>query len=380
MTRSARFRIEQTAPQWPRIWAVTEWLYWCQEINDTLKRDVNGALFKAAYNAVDWERYYERLKGSPFYSWATEGEGILSFGGPRHIEDDSFFSTIGSLSTWEGDWLEEHPDFNQVLHDVHVEAATQMIDFILERAPQNREKQKRRKRQRRNRRRKRSKTRPESTTFQVGDSVVVRPGTIDPDFDVDIGGWQGRVTEEPSAEGMITIVWDSITLQSTPAAFIEQCEEQGLGWSEYLLEASEVELTTPRDTEEDVARAVEALSRRFAWIWLGEEGERINRILGGIDPDDVMALLRAWEKHLMERLSFPFEAEIFEHQRGGPLRMGDRVSARGISAVDDLYGIVVEVRYQRRRYDLLLCDLRVADASSPNYELVRDYAVWFANR
>lgn len=375
MKKSTRFRVEQIAPQWPRIWAVTEWFYWCQEINDILKKDTNGALFRAAYDAVDWEKYYERLKGSPFYDWAIEGEGILSFGGPRHIEDDSFFSTIGDLTDWEESWLEKHPEFNQVLHDVHVETATQMIDFISERASQNREKQKQRKR-----RRKRSKTRPESTAFQAGDSVVVKSGTIDPDFDVDIGGWQGRATEEASAEDMISIAWDSITLQSMPVALIERCENQGLEWSECLLEASEVELTAPRDTEEDVAQAVEAVSRRSAWTWLGEEGKRINRILGGTDPDDVMALLRVWEKHLVEHLSFPFEAEIVEHQRGGPLRVGDRVRVRGVSAVDDLYGVVVAVRYQRRRYDLLLCDLEVTDESSPNHELVRDYVVWFANR
>ena len=129
-----KFCIGQIRPELRRIWGVVEWFYWNQEINDILKRDVENALFNAAYDAVDWERYYERLKDTPFYDWAVEGGGILSFGGPAHIERNSFFSTIGDMSTVEEDWLEEHPEFNQVLHDIHAETAAQMIDFILEHA------------------------------------------------------------------------------------------------------------------------------------------------------------------------------------------------------------------------------------------------------
>jgi hypothetical protein len=128
---ATRFRIKQIVPQWPDTWAVTEWFCWNPAANEVLKRDTNGALFEAAYDAVDWESYYERLKSTPFYKWAVEGGGILSFGGPFHIERGEFFSTIGDISTVEGDWLQEHPEFNQVLHDIHVETAEQMIDYLL---------------------------------------------------------------------------------------------------------------------------------------------------------------------------------------------------------------------------------------------------------
>jgi hypothetical protein len=33
------------------------------------------------------------------------------------------------------------------------------------------------------------------TKLRKGDSVVVKPGVMDLDFDIDIGGWQGRITE-----------------------------------------------------------------------------------------------------------------------------------------------------------------------------------------
>ncbi len=230
--------------------------------------------------------------------------------------------------------------------------------------------------------RKRRRKRKKARKLQVGDSVIVKPGVMDTDFDVEIGGQQGRITEiaPQGNQEMVMLAWDSVTLRDMPDAVIEQSEQQGLDWARYIIEASNVELTTPRDTEADVAQAVQALSRKFAWVWLGEEGKRINRILKGIDPKDEMALFRAWETYLKEHLSFPFEAEIFEPQRRGPLGAGDRVKVLGISLVADLYGIIVEVRRGRRKYELPLCDLEVVDEDSPNYQPVSDYSLWFANR
>ena len=56
------------------------------------------------------------------------------------------------------------------------------------------------------------------------------------------------------------------------------------------------------------------------------------------------------------------------------------MTVRGISEVDDLYGIIVRLRYGRRQYAFPLCDLEATDERSPNHRIVRDYAVWFANR
>ena len=234
----------------------------------------------------------------------------------------------------------------------------------------------------RKRRRRRSKARPEIATFQVGDSVVVRPGTMDPDFGIEIGGWQGRISEIHPAgnQDTVMVAWDSITLRHIPGWVIVQSEEQGLDWTSMGLEIRTVELVAPRDTEKDVAQAIEALSKTHAWSWLGEEGRRIGEILAGADPDDEMAVLDAWEDHLAKCLSFPFEAEVSEYQERGPMQAGDRVTVQRILDVADLYGIIVRLTHRRRQYAFPLCDLEVADESSPNYQLVMDYAVWFANR
>jgi hypothetical protein len=130
MTKESRF--SQVPAAYRQVWGAVEWLYWPQEVNDCLRGDTGNALFNAAYDAVDWKSYCERLKGTPFYDWAMEENGaILSFGGPAHIERSSFFSTIGDMTTAEERWLKAHPEFNQVLHDIHVETVEQMVDYIL---------------------------------------------------------------------------------------------------------------------------------------------------------------------------------------------------------------------------------------------------------
>jgi len=127
-----KFRIQQIAPELPHLWAATEIFYWNQEVINILKKDVGGKLLEAAYDSVDWEGYYERLKGTPFYDWRKGGSGFLSMGGSAHIEENNFFSVLGDISLHEEEYLKEQPEVNQLIHDLHVELAEHMIDFILQ--------------------------------------------------------------------------------------------------------------------------------------------------------------------------------------------------------------------------------------------------------
>ena len=68
-----KFRVEQNAPELPATWAATEFFYWNQDVIDILKKDVDGRLLWAAYESVNWERYYKRLKRTPFYDWKKWG-------------------------------------------------------------------------------------------------------------------------------------------------------------------------------------------------------------------------------------------------------------------------------------------------------------------
>jgi len=215
-----------------------------------------------------------------------------------------------------------------------------------------------------------------------GDSVVVKSGVQDVDFDFDIGGWQGRVEEvEPrEREGILLIHWDSVTLREMPDEMIEGCEKQGLSWALYPIPASDVEPARPRDTQADVARVVEELEKKHAWIGIGPEGRAIQEVLAGVDPDDVVAAFDAWNDHMEEHLEFPFEAKVNEFQERGPLRGGDQVTVVSIAGLDYTYGVIVHLRRGGQRYNFPLCDLAVLDTSSPNHDLVQEYRVWFANR
>jgi hypothetical protein len=113
------------------------------------------------------------------------------------------------------------------------------------------------------------------SVLKVGDSVVVKAGVTDPDFGTDLGGWQGRIigTDTSEREGpLVTIRWDSVTLQEMPASLIDQCEDRGLGWTEFVLLAGEVERTTPRDREQDAEQVAQGLARQHAWSYLGRTG------------------------------------------------------------------------------------------------------------
>lgn len=216
--------------------------------------------------------------------------------------------------------------------------------------------------------------------LSVGDSVRVKPGVKDEEFGLDLGGWQGRIAEVDEKNELILIAWDSITLQSLPAAYISDAEEQGLGWDSYYLAPEDIELAEARDVKVRTERVRNEIGAKFAWHHLGEEGREISRILDGVAPDDELRLYDRWGEHLSATLTFPFQAEVTEFQERGPLRGGDMLVVHGIESSEDLYGLIVKVTKGRKTYYFPLCDLAVADEKSPNHDPVQLYAVWFANR
>ena len=220
--------------------------------------------------------------------------------------------------------------------------------------------------------------------FPIGESVVVKPGVADPDHGFDMGGWQGRVTENHYADEqgnpLVSIAWDSITLKQMPVEVIERCEEDGLDWSSMGLYASEVMSAAPRDKIHQVQKVKDEIEDAHQMDHLGEQGRRMQQILNSADRKGEMGRFKAWEKYLNEKLTFPFDAEVSEHQDRGPIRIGERVNVLGIEIVDDSYGIIVSIKTKRGHYDFPLCDLEATPNTSPNYQPLNDYVVWFANR
>ena len=146
--------------------------------------------------------------------------------------------------------------------------------------------------------------------FKIGNSVVVKSGVKDPDLDINIEGWQGRIVEVEKKDNIVGIAWDSITLKSMPDWVIVKCEIEGLDWRRMHLPADAVELATPADTE------------------TGPDE---------VDPDDVWDAHKRWENHLRKVLQFPFDAEITAAHPRGPLQPGDRVRVHDISLLDGSY-------------------------------------------
>ena len=224
----------------------------------------------------------------------------------------------------------------------------------------------------------------EQSNYKIGQSVAVKPGAVDIDYGYDLSGWQGRVTEnhhvDEQKKPLVTVAWDSLTLKQMPVEMIERCEEDGLDWSSMGLYASEVMPASPRDKIHQVDQVKAEIEDAHQMDHLGEQGRRMQQILNSADRKGEMGRFKAWEKYLKANLTFPFEAEVSEPQERGPIRTGERVSVLGIEIVDDSYGIIVSIKTKRGHYDFPLCDLEALPDTSPNYQPLNDYIVWFANR
>lgn len=215
--------------------------------------------------------------------------------------------------------------------------------------------------------------------FNLGDTVKVKAGVQDSDFDLALGGWQGRIVAIHEEESL-KVAWDSITLRALPPFWIKQSEEEGYGWQTYYLPPEDLELAPARDTEEDVAAALAELQAMYAWDWIGPEGELIGEVLRGVDPEDDYRKIEAWAAYMQKQLTFPFDALVAEYQERGPLQSGDRVRVHGITNADASYGIIVNLHKGHKNYAFPLCDLKAQDEISENHDNIAAYRLWFANR
>lgn len=221
--------------------------------------------------------------------------------------------------------------------------------------------------------------------LKIGDSVVVREGVKEPDLEYfEIGGWQGRVldidTDSDKDHVLITIEWDSLTLFQMPSDYIEQSEIDGFDWSCMVLYDSDLEISVSRDKKENVKKAKAKLSDKYYWASLGQEGSRISKILDGVDPHSEMKCLQRWSEHLDKELTFPIHAIVSESEDNWLIKSGDKVIIKAITHIVDMYGVIVSIRLNGKKYEFPLCDLEVIDKTLTDFQLIEDYGTWFANR
>ncbi len=214
--------------------------------------------------------------------------------------------------------------------------------------------------------------------LKAGDSVVVKAGTSDPDFEIDLAGWSGRVSEIDREGKLVTVAWDSHTLKAMPPPLITECEEEGLDWSVTVLDAASLQPAKPRDRQSDVERIKEKILDRHAWDEISARTPVIRDVLEGLSPGNDYALFEAWEQCFQKKLHFPFEAKITESQEQNGLKQGRRVVVERIGGIDQLTGVIVQVRCDHNEYNIPLCDIEVMNRSSENCTYVNGYALWFA--
>jgi hypothetical protein len=215
-------------------------------------------------------------------------------------------------------------------------------------------------------------------SFRMGDSVKVRQGVRDPDFDADLSCWQGRIVERIDAQH-VCIEWDSYTLQNMSHSQIKACERQGWGWRSIHLELSDIEKASPNDTQEQVEETVEKLEEQFFWAHLGVQGDRVGTVLSGISLDDEVGALKTWANYLNNTVTFPLPATVTEIQFTGSLQSGDLVTVHGIME-NYSQGLSVVVESNANQYYFPLSDLEVHDKESEFFSPVEDYVIWFSNR
>ena len=214
--------------------------------------------------------------------------------------------------------------------------------------------------------------------LKIGDTVKVKNGTIDPELGMDIGGWYGQIVE--IVNDLVIINLDSITLSNLPEQYIFQCEQKNLDWGRICLTSNDVQIAARRDTEKDFEETRKRIQAKHYWDYLGASGKIINQVLTNIRRGDHLAAFSAWEKYLAENLSFPFDAEIIEYQGSDLLKQGDKVRIHSITGNEDPYGVIAEIKLERKVFHFPVCDIEALDKTSINGRLIDTYRDWFGNR
>ena len=218
--------------------------------------------------------------------------------------------------------------------------------------------------------------------IEIGDYVKVKKGIKAPDSNYQLmDGWQGKITEIQKKHGLVEIEWDSETLLNTPERYLKDIIKQGYGYEIMTLELSELERANRRDNSKQREEVKAKLDAKIYWIELFENEDKsiqYGKLFRGIKLDNYNGLYQKWEEYLIENLDFPIETKVVETQRGR-IRNGAKIKLLDIEDYDDQYGIFGIGKFEREAITFPICDLEVIDKKSRNYELLRDYAIWFAN-
>jgi hypothetical protein len=241
-----------------------------------------------------------------------------------------------------------------------------------------------------------------SKEIKTGDSVRVRPGVKDPDYNYDISGWQGRVIHIDIDEGkFIEIAWDSVTLDQMPAGLVETSMEEGFDYCLMWLNENEVDLAESRDQQQAVDEKINALNERFGYISSEEQHQHIVQILDSEDLSVSKENLDRFYDYLSEHLKYPctltgmedfsweepyvlgvFDQEEYEQLKKKRASYTDHFTLIKLEdIIDDIKGIRVKVKRtsDKKFFVLPLWDLKTVYRKDQNHQIIDDYSYWMTN-
>jgi len=218
--------------------------------------------------------------------------------------------------------------------------------------------------------------------LKIGDFVKVKEGIKDPDFESQLmDNWQGKVIGIQTADNLVEIEWDVETLLSTPEKYLRKLIKEGYDYETMTLEVSVLERANRSDHSNQRKDAMSTLDAKLYWVELFEEEEKsikYGKLFHGINRDNYNEIYKRWAAYLSENLTFPIETIVVEAERGR-IKNGAQIKLLAIDDYDDMYGILGIGKYAREAVSYPICNLEAIDKKSKNYELLRDYVIWFAN-
>lgn len=216
--------------------------------------------------------------------------------------------------------------------------------------------------------------------MKINDAVKVKAGVSDPDIPTnDLSGWQGRIVEIDAKDNLITVAWDSLTLQNYSLDLLMQTWEEE--FTLMVLEADELELCAPRDTEKEAEKAQERILKWADFLSLYDTKATIYaEMFAEIDMLNETEIFEHWHKHIKEALEESVDAELIDEQFE-EIKIGTKLVIKNLDEyIDEKYGILANCKTPKRKALLPLCCCEPADLDTEAEMLIQDYIIWFANR
>lgn len=98
-------------------------------------------------------------------------------------------------------------------------------------------------------------------SLKEGDSVKVKDYTNEEG--INLTGWEGRIAEIDLTDEEVLVEWDSITIKNLTFEKIKEYDEKGLMWYAEYIPTEYIELSTPRDTEEEAEALFDEISDKI---------------------------------------------------------------------------------------------------------------------